>query len=150
MELLKCAHSVGESNLHMQFTPAYRREIFARDDVRILTRDYTLSAARFMGIEILAIGFGTDHVHLFIRGWKNFSIAELARRLKGFTSRMMRKHHSALFRDVLYGRKFWSSGYFYRTVGAVNSETVRRYVLESQDYSYAELPVQARIEFFIQ
>ncbi|MBW2044756.1 MAG: transposase [Deltaproteobacteria bacterium] len=28
--------------------------------------------------------------------------------------------------------KFWTGGYFYRTVGAVNSETVSRYVEHSQ------------------
>ncbi|MEK6963628.1 MAG: transposase [Nanoarchaeota archaeon] len=44
----------------------------------------------------------------------------------------MRKHHKNLFKDQLWGDKFWSSGYFYRTVGAVNSETVKRYIEEGQ------------------
>ena len=45
---------------------------------------------------------------------------------------MLHKHHRDLFGDKLYGKKFWSGGYFYRTVGAVNAETVRLYVEQSQ------------------
>jgi len=45
---------------------------------------------------------------------------------------MMRKGYKELFDDKLFGNKFWSSGYFYRTVGAVNAETVKRYIKEGQ------------------
>src|SRR3989344_4117655 len=63
---------------------------------------------------------------------KNHSVVQVAKLLKGFSSRMMRKHHRDLFMDKLYGKKFWSGGYFYRTVGAINAETVQRYVEQSQ------------------
>jgi putative transposase len=149
VEMLRSAHSVGESNLHLQFTPAYRRDVFSQEIVRILTRDYILAASKRMKIEILAIGFGDDHVHVFIRNWKNFSIVAAAKRLKGFSSRMMRKHHFELFCAKLYKKKFWSAGYFYRTVGVVNASTVERYVKESQQYSYEKSDAQKKlIEFF--
>ena len=47
---------------------------------------------------------------------------------------MMRAHHFAFFSGRLWGKKFWSAGYFYRTVGAVNASTVKRYVSQSQEY----------------
>lgn len=137
VELISGSHSVGEANLHLQITPAYRRHIFRDEAVRILTRDYLIAAARKHKFVITAIGFGEDHVHIFVTNWKNFSVAKLAQLLKGFSSRMMRKLHRDFFGDSLYGKKFWSAGYFYRTVGAVNSATVHRYVTESQDYGYA-------------
>ncbi len=124
VELLSSSHAVGEANYHLQFTPAYRRHIFANDTVRILTRDYILSAARRQKITVAAIGFGPDHCHVFTNRSKNHSVAKVANILKGFSSRMMRKNHWDLFRSQLYGDKFWSSGYFYRTVGAVNADTV--------------------------
>ncbi len=132
VELLKSSHSVGEANYHIQITPAYRRDIFADELVKILTRDYLLAAASRHGITIAAIGFGPDHCHIFCTNCKNYSAKQLAKTLKGFSSRMMRKHHRELFVDKLWGKKFWTSGYFYRTVGAVNSITVNRYVEESQ------------------
>jgi len=138
IELIRSSHAVGESNLHLQFTPAYRRGVFNDELVRILARDYFLAQARMKKFEIAAIGFGDDHTHLFVTNWKNFSPTKLAQMLKGFTSRMMRKFHRDLFSSKLYGKKFWSAGYFYRTVGAVNSATVKRYVEESQEYGYKE------------
>ena len=132
IELLKSSHSVGEANYHLQFTPAYRSDIFADDLVRMLTRDYLLAAASKWGITIAAIGFGPDHVHLFCTNCKNYGPAQVTKLLKGFSGFMMRKHHSELFKKKLWGNKFWSCGYFYRTVGAVNSWTVSRYVEQSQ------------------
>jgi len=131
-ELLRSSHSVGEANYHMQFTPAYRRPIFADPLARILTRDYILAAAKRHGITVSAIGFGPDHCHVFTTGCKNHSPAQVAKLLKGFSSRMMRKHHRDLFSEQMYGNKFWTGGYFYRTVGAVNSDTVHGYVEHSQ------------------
>ncbi|MFH1433199.1 MAG: transposase, partial [archaeon] len=63
---------------------------------------------------------------------------KVANILKGFSSRMMRKNHWNLFKKDLYGKKFWTSGYFYRTVGAVNSGTVGHYVKESQKKHWDE------------
>ncbi|MBU4300416.1 MAG: IS200/IS605 family transposase [Nanoarchaeota archaeon] len=132
IDLISGSHAVGEANYHLQFTPAYRKGIFADDAVRILTRDYLLASAKKHGITISAMGFGPDHCHVFTAECKNFSVSKIANLLKGFSSRMMRKNHWDLFRKDLYGDKFWSGGYFYRTVGAVNSETVKHYVEQSQ------------------
>ena len=131
-ELIRSSHSVGEANYHIQLTPAYRRAIFGNELVRILTRDYILAAARRHGITVAAIGFGEDHCHVFTVNCKNHGAAQVAKLLKGFSSRMMRKHHRDLFSDQLYGKKFWTNGYFYRTVGVVNSATVYKYVKDSQ------------------
>ena len=132
IELIRSSHSVGEANYHIQLTAAYRRPIFADELTKILTRDYLVAGAKRHGFTVAAIGFGTDHCHLFATGCKNQGAAQVAKLLKGFSSRMMRKHHRDLFRSELYGKKFWTGGYFYRTVGAVNSATIHRYVEHSQ------------------
>jgi putative transposase len=149
IELIRSSHAVGEANLHLQLTPAYRQDVFEDETVRILTRDYMLVAAHKHRLEISAMGFGDDHAHVFVANWKNFSISKIAQLLKGFSSYMMRKHHKDLFDSKLWGKKFWSAGYFYRTVGAVNSATVKRYVTESQEYGYkgSELSQRSLIEF---
>lgn len=149
IELIKASHSVTETNLHLQVTPAFRRDVFQQEEVRILVRDYMLAQSRRKGFEITAFGFGNDHLHVFISKWKNFAPAKLAQLLKGYSSKMMRELHWNLFKDKLWGDMFWSGGYFARTVGAVNAETVKKYVTESQDYSYAgsELKQKKLIEF---
>jgi putative transposase len=132
VELIRSSHSVGEANYHLQFTPAYRKGVFRDDLTRLLTRDYMLAAAKRHGVTISAIGFGPDHCHVFTTECKNLGASQVAKLLKGFSSRMMRKHHRDLFTGDLWGKKFWTGGYFYRTVGAVNSATVHKYVEDSQ------------------
>ena len=131
IELLRSSHSVGEANYHLGFTPAYRRPIFEDELTRILVRDYLIATANRHKIIISAMGFGPDHCHVFTTGCKNYGPAQVAKLFKGFTSYMMRKNHRDLFHSQLYGDKFWSAGY-YRTVGAVNAETVRIYVEQAQ------------------
>ena len=131
-ELRHSAHTVGETNLHLQFTPAYRRDIFRDPLTRELTVAYLVERAQHLKVHVAAVDCGPDHLHLFVEDWKNYSIKDLARELKSYSSRKMRKGHSYLFSKKLWGKKFWSSGYFHRTVGVVTAETVRRYVKESQ------------------
>ena len=137
-EIRVSGHTAGEANLHLQITPAYRRRVFANPMVRELTTMYILEKASAMRVNIPAIECGPDHMHLFITDWKCYAPAELARQLKGFSSYMMRKFHQPLIADQLWGKKFWSCGYFYRTVGAVNAETVKRYITEGQKKHWTE------------
>jgi len=130
--LRSSGHTVGETNLHLQFTPAFRRDVFSNPLVRELAVAYLVQRAQEMRVELAAVECGPDHLHLFVKGWKNWKIPVLAGQLKAYSSRMMRKGHKYLFEEKLWGDKFWSSGYFHRTVGAVNSETVKRYILEGQ------------------
>ena len=131
-ELLRGAHTVGESNLHLQFTPAYRRDIFCDDMTRELTIAYLVQRAQQLGVSVSAVDCGDDHIHLFIENWKNWAISSLACELKKYSSRKMRQGHKNLFADKLWGKKFWSAGYFHRTVGIVTKDTVKKYVKESQ------------------
>jgi putative transposase len=131
-ELVRTTSTVGECNLHLQITPAYRKDIFADPQVRDLTRLFIYDKLKQLKITILAEDCGPDHWHFFLANWKNYSIPEIAQYVKGYSSYMMRKCYSNLFIDKLWGDKFWSEGYFYRTVGVVTKETVKRYVEESQ------------------
>ena len=142
-ELVRTSSAVGEINLHLQLTPAYRQTIFASDEVKELTKTYFIEKANKLGIIISAIDFGMEHAHLFITNWKHHSVEKIVNELKGFSSYMMRKHHRSLFANKLWGKKFWSEGYFYRTVGIVTRYAVKFYIEHSQkkhwkavDYQY--------------
>ncbi len=131
-ELRSSGHALGESSLHLQFTPAYRRDIFADQLVRELTVAYIVEKAQEMKVQVPAIECGPDHLHVFVSDWHRYAPSYIAQQLKGFSAFMMRKGHKQMFEHKLWGEKFWSGGYFYRTVGAVNAETVKRYIEEGQ------------------
>ena len=45
---------------------------------------------------------------------------------------MMRRYHKSLIVNNLWGKKFWSEGYVYRTVGVVTEESAKFYIERSQ------------------
>jgi len=133
IETRSYSHAVGEFNYHIQLTPAYRRDIFAEEKVMKLTKAYLSAKIDELKIELVAIEFGPDHVHIFVANCKNHAPCNLLQQLKGFSSRMMRKNHWNLFKHKLWGKKFWSEGYFCRSIGSTTTEAVEFYIKESQD-----------------
>ena len=138
-EVESYSHSVGEFNFHVQLTSAYRKPVFADERVLKLTKAHLLEKAKTMGINIKAMEFGPEHVHIFVVNCKNYAPAKLIQQLKGFSSRMMRKHHWNLFRHYLWGDKFWSEGYFCRSIGATTTGAVKYYIEKSQQKHWEEL-----------
>src|SRR3989344_7574715 len=138
-ELILSSHAVGESNFHIQLTPAYRRRIFEDEQVAELTLAYILEKMVQLKVEIVAYNYGPDHLHLFVANVRFVSEIELVRQIKGYSSFKMRKHFSSLFKNKLWGRKFWSEGHFYRSVGAVNKETMKRYIEDCQDKHWEKI-----------
>ena len=132
-ELVVSSGSVGESNFHIQLTPAYRQYIFSDKLVRELTLAYIIQKLKQHKVKLLAYNFGPDHLHLFIANVRWIGEIELVRQIKGFSSYMMRHGHWNLFRHKLWGNKFWSEGHFYRSVGMVTKETMKHYIEECQE-----------------
>ena len=126
------SHAVGEFNYHIQLTPAFRRKVFANEKVKKLTHAYIVAKIEELKLNLVAIEFGPNHVHLFVANCKNYAPCKIIQFLKGFSSRMMRKNHFELFRMFLWGDKFWSEGYFCRSIGETTSEAVEHYIKESQ------------------
>ena len=132
-ELVVSSHAVGESNYHLQITPAYRQDIFEDEKVKELTLAYVLTKLKQLKVKILAYNFGPDHLHLFVSNVRFVSEIELVRKMKGYSSYMMRRGHWYMFRHKLWGKKFWSAGHFYRSVGMVNKGTMKHYIEECQE-----------------
>jgi len=66
-------------------------------------------------------------VHLIIQTNPSDSAAEVVQRLKGGTSRVIRKEFPEL-EEFLWGDSLWADGYFAESVGSVDEEVVRRYI----------------------
>lgn len=141
IRLVRSGHAVGESNFHLQITPAYRRDIFRDEQVVELTLAYILEKLNELKVAIEGYGFGPDHLHLFVSNVRFVSKVELVRQVKGCSSRMMRKNFLHLCKAKLWGKKFWTEGHFYRSVGAVNSETMRHYIEECQEKHWEKVSI---------
>ena len=131
-ELIASAHAVGESNYHIQLTPVYRRKIFEDPLVRELTMVYIYEKLKQHKVILSGYGFGKDHLHLFVSNVRFVGEIQMVKEIKGYSSYMMRKNFWPLFKEDLWGRKFWSEGHFYRSVGEVTKESMKWYVEEGQ------------------
>jgi REP element-mobilizing transposase RayT len=96
-----------------------------------------------LDVQIGAIEFGPDHVHLFVIGCKNLSASYLAGQLKGYSAYLIRKTCWEIVSRQLWGDSFWSDGYFFESVGRITSEMVQFYIERQQrkhwkgeDYEY--------------
>ena len=132
-ELIVSNNAIGESNFHIQLTPAYRQDIFQDEKIAEFTLVYILEKLAELKVSIVAYNYGPDHLHLFVANVRFVSEIELVRQIKGYSSFKMRKHFSSLFKNKLWGKKFWSEGHFYRSVGAVNKETMKHYIEDCQN-----------------
>ena len=132
MEITRNRHSLGGSNYHMQLTPKYRKSVFRNQKIRALVKAALEYKAHVLHITIEAMEFGPDHVHMFISNCRQYSVSKLAQYLKGYSSRIVRKH---LPYDIMYynnGSSFWSDGYFYESIGRVTSDMIKFYIERQQ------------------
>src|SRR3989344_6039186 len=135
------SHAVGEFNYHIQITPAYRRGVMENDKVDRLVKAYITAKLDELRVEIVTMRGGPDHLHIFVANCKNIAPSTLIGQLKGFSSRMMRKNHWSLFRTYLWGDKFWSEGYFCRSIGSTTTDAVEYYIKHSQDKHWVDYEV---------
>jgi len=125
-------HSVGGSNYHLQFTPKYRRLIFEYREIRqYIVRCFRLKAEK-LRMKLSSVEFGPDHVHLFVENCKNYSVGQLVQYFKGYSSRMVRKHYWNIVKKLLWGKSFWTGGYFYESIGRVTKEHIKYYIERQQ------------------
>ncbi len=100
-ELVTSSHAIGESNYHLQLTPAYRRDIFVDPLVRELNLAYILEKLKKPKVVLAGYGFGPDHLHLFVSNVRWVGEIKLVHDIKGYSSYMMRRGHWALFKHKL-------------------------------------------------
>ena len=123
------SHSYGESALHLQLTPKYRRSTFRDKTVLSACKHIFGHIAAQIGVQLVAAEFGPDHAHIFVRDWKRYSVPELAQHFKGRSSYELRKR---IPEWLPRGRSFWSGGYFHETVGSVTAAARQHYIERCQ------------------
>ncbi len=138
-------HCVGESNYHFQFTSKYRRDIFRDGVLKNACRVSFKEIAARHGVVLLAVEFGSEHVHLFMGNCRRVSVSQLAQYFKGASSRDLRMSHWERVRKKECGGALWSAGYFYESIGWVTSETIEYYIERQQGKHWAEMDYDARM-----
>ena len=124
---------------HMVFPAKYRRKVFTETVANTL-KEVCLGIASRYEIQFVEIGMDEDHVHFLLQSVPVMSVSQIVTTLKSITA----KHIFALHPEVkklLWGGKFWTSGYYANTVGQYGTEEVIRKYVESQGRQYQKIHI---------
>jgi putative transposase len=123
-ELRHDRHTVSLLTDHMVITPKYRGKILI-GDVALIAEAIIRKTCKEMDIKIIDISVNIDHVHLFFQYPPKYSVSFIAKKIKGRSSRILRKnfpHLKEWCEDHL-----WSPGCYHGSVGQ-GWEVVEKYI----------------------
>ncbi|RIH90391.1 Transposase IS200 like protein [Calidithermus terrae] len=115
--------SVSLLRYHFVFVPKRRRKILVGPLAERL-RNLLVQKCAELGWEIIALEIMPDHVRLFLSTGPGVAPNQVAHRLKGYTSHVLRREFPHLIRLPA----LWTRSYFVSTAGMVSSETIEQYV----------------------
>lgn len=115
--------AVVKLRYHLIWIPRRRRKVLVgavADRLEALLRE----KAAELSVEIEHLAIQPDHLHLFVNAPPSLAVAQIVFRLKGYTSRVLRKEFDHLRKMP----SMWTTSYFASTAGKVSAATIERYI----------------------
>ena len=111
------------------FPAKYRRKVFS-EAVSVTMKEICAGIAERYEIQFLEIGMDEDHIHFLLQtgppgGVPTMSVSQIVTTIKSITAKQIFAQHPEV-KKLLWGGKFWTSGYYANTVGQYASEEVIR------------------------
>ena len=129
-DIKRFAHNVGQNWYHIVLIPKNRYPVFRQEHQRKFCLEAIDLVCSRHEIDLFAKEVMDDHVHIFVACPPDRSIRKLVQLLKGGSSYYIRKKHPPLKKYTA----LWSRGFMYRSVGSVSSETVQKYIQNSNKW----------------
>lgn len=122
---------------HLVFPAKYRKDVFSKEVEKTL-KEICIGISERYEIYFVEIGADEDHVHFLIQSVPVLSVTEIIRTIKSITAIQIFDKHKEV-KKILWGGKFWTSGYYANTVGQyANEETIKKYV-QGQGKHYKQI-----------
>ena len=132
----KSSHSTSRLTAHLVWTTKYRYHVL-EGEIKVRCRDLIVQICDAEDIRILKGVVSRDHVHMHIEYPPKLSIAEIVKRLKGRTSRILQAEYPHL-KKRYWGRHFWAIGYGVWSTGNIPDEMVQAYLEHHRQESNSE------------
>lgn len=134
-EYRKSAHAVCDIKYHIIWITKYRYKVL-RGRVAERARDLIRQICQSRDVAIIRGAVSPDHIHILVSAPPSLSPSKLVQFIKGRSSRRLQDEFEEL-RKRYWGQHLWARGYFCATVGAVDEDTIKRYI-ESQKWDEDE------------
>jgi putative transposase len=127
------AHSVGISIWHLEWKPKYAYKMFKKEGQKNLISACIRRAASLHDIKIIVLSVMPEHVHCEVQVSLNMSASKVLQILKGLSSKLFFEHNEKARLRYPKGH-LWSRGKFAASVGFVQEERVRSYILNQEEH----------------
>ena len=124
------SHSVHDIKYHIVWVTKYRYQVL-RGAIGHRARDLIREICMSREVTIVRGSVSPDHVHLLVGAPPKLAPAKIVQYVKGRSSRKLQEEFEEL-RKRYWGQHLWARGYFCATVGAVDEETIKRYIEEQK------------------
>jgi putative transposase len=130
-ELDSGAHTSYSLFYHVVWAPKYRRSVL-EGNVGERTKQIIMETSAEYGYKVDTLKVSPDHIHLLLALPPRLSIADAVRTLKSITARTLLEEFPNLKKHLWQG-SLWTRGYAVNSVGNLNLETVRHYIMTEQE-----------------
>ena len=130
MEYKSNNNIVYSCKYHVVFCPKYRRKVLV-GDVEVRLKELIPQVCDEQKVDLIEMEVMPDHVHLLLEVDPQFGIHKAVKKIKGFTSSILRKEFKHLTTKL---PTLWTNSYFVSTIGGASLSVVKQYI-ESQKTS---------------
>ena len=114
---------------HVVFCPKYRRPVLV-DGVDDCLKELIKETCDQLNVEIIEMEIMPDHVHLLIEVDPQYGIHKAVKRIKGYSSRVLRQEFSWLRSRI---PTLWTNSYFVSTVGGAPLSVIKQYIEDQKN-----------------
>ena len=122
---------------HIVCPAKYRQKVFTQE-VELSLQNICNEIAKRYEIHFVEIGSDKDHVHFLVQSVPVMSPSRVVQIIKSITAKKIFKHHPEV-KKLLWGGKFWTSGFYLNTVGQYGNETIIKKYVKDQGKTYKQL-----------
>lgn len=125
------SHSVGVMMLHLEWKPKYAYKMFKKEEQKNLITACIRRAASLHEIKIIVISVMPEHIHCEVQVSLAMSASKVLQILKGLSAKLFFEYNKKARLRYPKGH-LWSRGKFAASVGFVQEEIVRNYILNQE------------------
>jgi putative transposase len=122
---------------HIVCPAKYRRKVFA-EEVEQGLKQICLEIEKRYEIGYMEIGADEDHVHFLIQSVPAYTPGSVVQTTKSITAKEIFKRYPEV-KKMLWGGKFWTSGYYINTVGQYGNEKIIANYVKNQGKHYKQI-----------
>ena len=122
---------------HIVCPAKYRKKVFGKEVVETL-KETCRELGEAYEIHFVEIGADENHVHFMVQSIPSLSVSRIVTIVKSITARQIFFFHEEV-RKILWGGKFWTSGYYANTVGHYANERVIQDYVQKQGKTYERI-----------